>query len=362
MDYEEALERVNNWQLGQTSERHESGGRGPGTISSGRRDHGGKSYGSYQLSSRSGTLREYLDQSPYGRRFEGLEPGSPAFDARWKEIAVSEPAAFRQDQHEFIGRSHYEEQLLRLEERGIDLRDRGIAMQDALWSTSVQFRNLTTTIVTKGIEEKFGKDVDAGTLTDRQIIEAMQDYKIAHNNRLFRSSPTWWPNLLARAADERDELLQLERQEAIVKAGPPKTLDHVALLTSPTHPHHTLYTQTLHHLHAAETTRGIAPGPHSEHLAAALTVSALEAGLGRVDRVEFNDRGTLARVVQASRLRDEPGLNLFAMPVDTARGSRQPLQASSEQARAIVPDAQTLQAPSQPPRTVPAREPEPLAM
>ena len=147
----------------------------------------------------------------------------------------------------------------------------------------------------------------------------------------------------------------------------PKTLDAIErassrLLGDARHPHHTLYTQTLHHLHAAEATRGIATGPHSEHLAAALTVSALEAGLGRVDRVEFNDRGTLARVVQASPLRDEPGLNLFAMPVDTARGSRQPLQASSEQARAIVPDAQTLQAPSQPPRTVPAREPEPLAM
>lgn len=334
MDYEGALERVSNWQLGQTSERHESGGRGPGTISSGRRDHGGKSYGSYQLSSRAGTLHEYLDQSPYGSRFEGLEPGTPAFDARWKQIAGDEPEAFRQDQHKFIGRSHYEQQLARLEERGIDLRDRGIAMQDALWSTSVQFRNLTTTIVAKGIEEKFGEGVDPAILTDRQIIDAMQDYKIAHNNRLFRSSPTWWSGLLTRAADERDDLLRLENQEAIVRAGPaPEGPERVALLSSSDHPHHALYTQTLHHLRAAEAARGIAPGPHSEQLAAALTVSALEAGLTRIDRVELNDRGTLARAVQVHPLRDEPGLNRMTGPVDTAVASRQPVAHASAQLR-----------------------------
>ncbi|HFO7914780.1 TPA: hypothetical protein ACHK1J_005692, partial [Escherichia coli] len=36
------------WPLGKTSERYESGGRGPGVISSGKGDHGGVSYGMYQ--------------------------------------------------------------------------------------------------------------------------------------------------------------------------------------------------------------------------------------------------------------------------------------------------------------------------
>lgn len=340
MDYEEVLERVSNWQLGKTSERHESGGRGPGTISSGRGDHGGKSYGAYQLSSRAGTLREYLDQSPYGYRFEGLEPGTPAFDARWKQIAADEPKAFREDQHEFIGRSLYERQLARLEDRGVDLRDRGIAMQDALWSTSVQFRNLTTTIVVKGIEEKFGESADVSALTDRQIIDAMQDYKIAHNNRLFRSSPTWWPGLLARAAEERDELLRLETQEAIVRTGRvPEVPGQVALLSSPAHPHHALYGQAMHQLHATESTRQIPAGPHSENLAAALAVEAVRAGLTRVDRVELNDRGTLARAVQVHPLRDEPGLNRMTDPIDTAVASRQPLAHASEQLRDAVGQA-----------------------
>jgi len=338
MEYEEALREVRAWHLGKTSERHETGGRGLSTISTGKGDRGGKSYGAYQLSTNVGTLQEYLEQSTLRHQFAGIAPGSAEFDAKWRELAREEPEAFRRDQHDFIGRTHYEPQLARLDARGIHLRDRGIAVQDALWSTSVQFRGLTTTIVAKGIEEKFGEEVDPNTLTDRQIIDAMQDYKIAHNNRLFRSSPSLWPGLLARAAEERDELLRLERQEAIVRAGSaPEAADDLGLLSAPNHPHNPVYTRTLNALHAAESARDIPPGPHSERLAAALTVSALEAGIARVDRVELNDRGTLARVIQASPIRDEPGLNLTSRPVDTAAASRQPLQETSELARALSP-------------------------
>ncbi|CEE29395.1 hypothetical protein VWQ19_11840 [Xanthomonas citri pv. citri] len=52
---------MDGWHLGMTSARHESGRRGVETISTGKGDHGGVSYGAYQLSSKSGSLREYLD-------------------------------------------------------------------------------------------------------------------------------------------------------------------------------------------------------------------------------------------------------------------------------------------------------------
>jgi hypothetical protein len=42
--------------IGAIAERFESGGRGPGTVSSGAGDPGGISYGTYQLASRTGTL------------------------------------------------------------------------------------------------------------------------------------------------------------------------------------------------------------------------------------------------------------------------------------------------------------------
>jgi hypothetical protein len=64
-DYLERARRLtSDWHLGQTSAQYESGAGGVGTISTGKDDKGGVSHGAYQLSSASGTLQEYLDQSP----------------------------------------------------------------------------------------------------------------------------------------------------------------------------------------------------------------------------------------------------------------------------------------------------------
>ncbi|MBN7136183.1 hypothetical protein A7A76_15690 [Lysobacter enzymogenes] len=197
-----------DWTLGSTSERYETGGRGAATISTGRGDHGGVSYGAYQLSSRAGTLREYLQQSRYGEQFAGLTAATPEFNAKWKELARSDPG-FAADQHDYIRRSHYEAERDRLKARGIDLSDRGPAVQDALWSTAVQLRTLTPTIVEKGLKQKFGPDYALERLSDRDIVEAIQDYKIEHNRRLFRSSPESWTGLLNRARHEKEDLVAL---------------------------------------------------------------------------------------------------------------------------------------------------------
>ncbi|WP_345777024.1 hypothetical protein [Xanthomonas euvesicatoria] len=55
-------------------------------MSTGKGDHGGVSYGVYQLSSKSGTLREYLDQSRYSGEFVRLSP-TDAFDAKCTQLA-----------------------------------------------------------------------------------------------------------------------------------------------------------------------------------------------------------------------------------------------------------------------------------
>ncbi|HKT30614.1 peptidoglycan-binding domain-containing protein [Dyella sp.] len=196
------------WYLGMTSQRHESGGHGPGAISTGQGDHGGISYGTYQFSTLMGTLREYLDQSAYKDQFKDLEPTTPAFDAKWRDLARTDPG-FAEDQHDFIKRSHYDVQAMKLKAAGLDLSDRGAAVQDALWSTSVQYRNVTQDIFRQGLIEKFGKDYSLASLSDKDIVEAVQDYKIAHNERLFKSSPRRWHDLLKRALSEKADLLAL---------------------------------------------------------------------------------------------------------------------------------------------------------
>lgn len=216
-EIQKARHAIESWHLGKTSAHYESSGQGTGAISTGKGDHGGVSYGAYQLSSKMGTLAEYLGQSRYGAEFRDLMPDTPAFNAKWKELAKTDPG-FGDDQHKFIGKSHYEEQVTGLRAAGIDLSNRGRAVQDALWSTSVQFRGLTPRIFEKGIEEKFGKNYVASTLSDRDIVEAVQDYKIAHNASLFRSSPEWQPGLLRRAKAEKAVLVDLALQEEILAA------------------------------------------------------------------------------------------------------------------------------------------------
>lgn len=205
------------WHLGQTSERYETRGRGANTISTGKGDRGGVSYGAYQLSTKMGTLREYLNQSSYKDKFKGLEPATPGFNSKWRELAKTDPE-FAQDQHDFIKRTHYDVQDGKLKAKGIDLSNCGPAVQDALWSTSVQFRNLAPGIFANGLREKFGKDFKLAALSDKDIVEAVQDYKISHNNELFSKSPTLWPGLLERARNEKSDLVQLAtREEALNK-------------------------------------------------------------------------------------------------------------------------------------------------
>ncbi len=217
-DVQSAKTNIDAWHLGQTSAQFETSNRGPGFISTGKGDLGGKSYGLYQLSSTQGSLAEYVGQSTkYGAEFKGLTPASEAFDAKWKEVAARDPQGFSTDQHTFIKKEFFDVQNEALKGRGVDLSDRGRAVQDMLWSTSVQYRDLTPGVVANGLEEKFGKGYTLSKLTDEQVVGAVQDYKLAHNDTLFKSSPKLWPGLRDRAVNEKAELTELARDEQTLK-------------------------------------------------------------------------------------------------------------------------------------------------
>lgn len=217
-DVQRAKTNIESWHLGQTSAQFETSNRGPGFISTGKGDLGGKSYGVYQLSSTQGSLAEYVGQSAkYGAEFKGLTPASPAFDAKWKEVAARDPQGFSTDQHTFIKKEFFDVQNETLKGRGVDLSDRGRAVQDMLWSTSVQFRNLTPNVVANGLKDKFGEGYQLSKLTDEQIVGAVQDYKLKRNDSLFSGSPDLWPGLRDRAKNEKTELTELARDEQTLK-------------------------------------------------------------------------------------------------------------------------------------------------
>ena len=58
--------------LGSLSAKFETSGRGPGTVSTGAGDPGGVSYGSYQMASKTGTVKRFVTQSnfPWRAQFE----------------------------------------------------------------------------------------------------------------------------------------------------------------------------------------------------------------------------------------------------------------------------------------------------
>jgi hypothetical protein len=124
--------------LGSLSAKYESGGRGSATISTGRGDRGGVSYGTYQLSSNVGTAQRFVD-AYYTEWFKGTKPGSDEFSARWRQLAEERGPELAVYEHLFIIDSHYQPFADRLRlELGFDVDEHSNALRDVAWSTAVQ--------------------------------------------------------------------------------------------------------------------------------------------------------------------------------------------------------------------------------
>lgn len=132
--------------LGTLSAKYETGGRGPGTVSTGAGDPGGVSYGSYQMATKMGTVARFVGQPGFkwARDFQGLAPGTAQFTAVWKRIAQEQTAAFQEAQHAYIKKTHYDPLAEKiLNETGLDVNTRSRALQDVVWSTAVQHGGAT---------------------------------------------------------------------------------------------------------------------------------------------------------------------------------------------------------------------------
>jgi FOG: LysM repeat len=132
--------------LGELSAKYETGGRGPGTVSTGAGDPGGVSYGSYQMASKMGVPTRFVTQAgfPWLSDFQGLKAGTAPFTACWKRIATAETDAFQRAQHAFIKKSHYDLLAAKvLKDTGLDVNTRSRALQDVIWSTAVQHGGAT---------------------------------------------------------------------------------------------------------------------------------------------------------------------------------------------------------------------------
>lgn len=191
---------VEGWELGQTSEKYESGGKGPGTINDynggAGGDLGGASYGTYQFASylptvmsngkarpsaKNSPVLQFVKNSKYKDKFANLEPATAAFDAKWKEIASTSSKEFKDDQHDYVKRKYYDVAIANLQRVGLDLSKYGPAVQDLIWSGAVQFGPANITAFKETLTGK-------SQLTDRDIVTIVSEWKIKNVDTLFKSS------------------------------------------------------------------------------------------------------------------------------------------------------------------------------
>jgi hypothetical protein len=163
--------------LGSLSRQEEVGNGGPGTISTGEGDHGGVSYGSYQLSSRMGTAQRFVDSlstthPEYHAALSGHAPATAEFNAAWSELARRDPAGFDAAQHDFIQATHYDPAAAGIQQdTGLDLSTRSATLRDVVWSTAVQHGpGRDRTEGARQIVDAALAGRDPATVTDEELI------------------------------------------------------------------------------------------------------------------------------------------------------------------------------------------------
>lgn len=205
--------------LGTLSAKYETGGRGPGVVSTGAGDPGGVSYGSYQMASKMGVPQKFVKQNgfPWLADFQNLTAGSSEFTACWKRIAANETDAFQKCQHEYIKKTHYDLLAAKiLSDDGLDVNTRSCALQNVVWSTAVQHGG-GTSMVHKALANVTCARTDPGF--DEQLIRAIyaeRGRKKADGNLVYfsSSSPNVQKGVANRFKNELNDALAMLAKEA----------------------------------------------------------------------------------------------------------------------------------------------------
>ncbi len=184
---------------GKLSRHFESGGA---CDAIGYDRHGGTSYGTYQISSRQGTMNEFIEflrqEIPvWAKRLEKAGPADTGstqgkMPSVWRAIAAEEPDLFAQLQHRFVRKTHYQPALKHiLQATGLGEKVFSPALQEVLFSTAVQHGATGAgDIFTRAWENLDLENVDLASLPEKLMDEvyALRKKRFSSSTERVQSS------------------------------------------------------------------------------------------------------------------------------------------------------------------------------
>lgn len=202
--------------LGSTAAKYESNAN-PGTISNTPGDYGGKSYGTWQFSSKTGSLDSFInslngkDKELYlelseAKAKDGNKFGKN-FDVAWTSIALSNKDKFSSLQQEHIKQNYYDIAAKDLMSKyGFDISKKSDALKESLWSTVVQHG-------VGGTSSVFSKlNLDN---SDGNIINDLYNERQRVNVYFRDSSPGVRQSVYNRFTREKQDMMNMLKRESV---------------------------------------------------------------------------------------------------------------------------------------------------
>ena len=188
--------KTSKYLIGSLSQEFESNGD-PAAI--GFDNMGGYSYGLYQIATRSGTMKEYLEylanhpNSVYKNFAETLNNAggiygamnrTSDFESAWKTLA--QDPEFSSSQSEFIGKNRYNKIVDRIQDiQGLDLQNRHPVVKDAIRSMAVQHGQAQIPI-----HNALGTNSNISSWSDEEIINALYDARTNYMANIQYTDPS----------------------------------------------------------------------------------------------------------------------------------------------------------------------------
>ena len=180
---------------------------------------GGCSYGTYQIETKKGTMKDYLrylnHHDTYQPFYNSLQQvggydaalsGTDDFKSAWKELSKNKD--FLQSQNDFIIDKKLTPTLRRISDiKGLDLDNRSPVIRDVLYSTATQHGDGGAAHV---LHNRFGTNADISSLSDEEIIKQIYDERSDVNRYFNNSSENIKKNLKnKRFPNEKNRALEL---------------------------------------------------------------------------------------------------------------------------------------------------------